>query len=117
VQALEHTARLVPAAISGYGTRAMPSHTPLDGPIRLSPVGSNGAVIFTPTPVPTVIVSPIISTPAPTVIVPLIESASSTSSADNSLPHADSALDGMHAEGSTSDSQSGNETKSREESV
>src|SRR5258708_6740567 len=114
---LEDKAHLLRGAISGYGTQAMPSHTPLDGPKRLSPVVSSGAVIFTPTPVPTVIVSPIISTPAPTVIVPLIESASSTSSADNSLPHADSALDGMHAEGSTSASQPGSETKSREESV
>jgi len=51
IQALEHAARLVPATLSAYGTRAMdmPPNAPPGEPIRLSPAGSSGAVIFTPT--------------------------------------------------------------------
>jgi len=50
VQALESTARLVPSAVTAYGTRPMPAETSRE-PVVLSPAASNGhgAVTFTRT--------------------------------------------------------------------
>ncbi len=104
VQALEHAARIVPASISVYGSRAMdipPSIAAAGEPIRLSPANasSSGAVIFTPTPspAPTVIISAAPAPPAPTVIlIPNQDRQSSARSASVS-PTSDAApaLDGM----------------------
>jgi len=61
VQTLEHTARLVPSSISAYGSRTLPqtAQTQIASgePIVLTPTSKSGAVVFTPTQQPTVILA------------------------------------------------------------
>ena len=71
VQSLENSARMVPASITAYGTRAMdaPPAETAGQPIRLSPADSkNSTVIFTP--VAPVAAPPIVLPPAPTAAAP-----------------------------------------------
>jgi len=65
VQTLEHAARIVPSAVTAYGTRDVPqaaqAQVETGQPIILSPAvqGRPGAVIFTPTSSTPTILSPV----------------------------------------------------------